>query len=71
MQCIVNRRDQFSVVDRYWSPELSEIENLEKFGAYSLMFMLFTPTCIRRCLDGSGGARTPTTFYGQRIFILL
>ena len=35
MQCIVNRRDQFSAVGRYWFPELSEIENLEKFGAYS------------------------------------
>ena len=35
MQCIVNRRDQFSAVCRYWFPELSEIENLEKFGAYS------------------------------------
>jgi 6-pyruvoyltetrahydropterin/6-carboxytetrahydropterin synthase len=35
MQCIVNRRDQFSAVGRYWFPELSQIENLEKFGAYS------------------------------------
>jgi 6-pyruvoyltetrahydropterin/6-carboxytetrahydropterin synthase len=31
MQCIVNRRAQFSASHRYWLPELSETENLEKF----------------------------------------
>ncbi|AKG20800.1 6-carboxytetrahydropterin synthase [Calothrix sp. 336/3] len=35
MQCIVNRRAQFSASHRYWFPELSEAENLEKFGACS------------------------------------
>ena len=33
MQCIVNRRAQFSASHRYWFPELSEAENIEKFGA--------------------------------------
>jgi 6-pyruvoyltetrahydropterin/6-carboxytetrahydropterin synthase len=33
MQCIINRRAQFSASHRYWLPELSETENLEKFGA--------------------------------------
>lgn len=33
MQCIVNRRAQFSASHRYWLPELSEVENIEKFGA--------------------------------------
>lgn len=33
MQCIVNRRAQFSASHRYWLPELSEVENQEKFGA--------------------------------------
>ncbi|MBV6625054.1 MAG: 6-carboxytetrahydropterin synthase [Rivularia sp. (in: Bacteria)] len=33
MQCIVNRRAQFSASHRYWFPELSEAENNEKFGA--------------------------------------
>ncbi|WP_016953431.1 6-carboxytetrahydropterin synthase [Anabaena sp. PCC 7108] len=32
MQCIVNRRAQFSASHRYWLPELSENENVEKFG---------------------------------------
>ncbi len=35
MQCIVNRRAQFSASHRYWLPELSEAENIEKFGACS------------------------------------
>ncbi len=35
MQCIINRRAQFSASHRYWLPELSEIENIEKFGACS------------------------------------
>ncbi len=35
MQCIVNRRAQFSASHRYWLPELSEAENLEKFGCCS------------------------------------
>ncbi|CEJ47203.1 6-carboxytetrahydropterin synthase [Umezakia ovalisporum] len=35
MQCIVNRRAQFSAGHRYWLPELSEAENIEKFGACS------------------------------------
>ena len=32
MQCIVNRRAQFSASHRYWLPELSEIENNQLFG---------------------------------------
>jgi 6-pyruvoyltetrahydropterin/6-carboxytetrahydropterin synthase len=35
MQCVVNRRAQFSASHRYWLPELSEAENIEKFGACS------------------------------------
>jgi len=35
MQCIVNRRAQFSASHRYWLPEISEAENIEKFGACS------------------------------------
>jgi 6-pyruvoyltetrahydropterin/6-carboxytetrahydropterin synthase len=35
MQCIVNRRAQFSASHRYWLPELSEAENIDKFGACS------------------------------------
>ena len=33
MKCIINRRAQFSASHRYWLPELSDAENLEKFGA--------------------------------------
>lgn len=32
MECIINRRSQFSASHRYWLPELSEAENLKKFG---------------------------------------
>lgn len=32
MQCIVNRRAQFSASHRYWLPELSEAENNQRFG---------------------------------------
>lgn len=32
MQCIVNRRAQFSASHRYWLPELSEVENKQRFG---------------------------------------
>jgi len=32
MQCIVNRRAQFSASHRYWLPELSEAENIQKFS---------------------------------------
>ncbi len=35
MQCIVNRRAQFSASHRYFLPELSEAENTDKFGAGS------------------------------------
>ena len=35
MQCIINRRAQFSASHRYWLPELSEADNLEKFGCCS------------------------------------
>ena len=35
MQCIINRRAQFSASHRYWLPELSEAENREKFGCCS------------------------------------
>ncbi|HEY9615784.1 MAG TPA: 6-carboxytetrahydropterin synthase [Microcoleaceae cyanobacterium] len=33
MKCIINRRAQFSASHRYWLPELSDAENLERFGA--------------------------------------
>lgn len=33
MKCIINRRAQFSASHRYWLPELSEAENLRRFGA--------------------------------------
>lgn len=32
MECIINRRAQFSASHRYWLPELSEAENQAKFG---------------------------------------
>ncbi len=32
MQCIVNRRAQFSASHRYWLPQLSEAENNQLFG---------------------------------------
>lgn len=35
MECIINRRSGFSASHRYWLPELSESENVEKFGACS------------------------------------
>jgi 6-pyruvoyltetrahydropterin/6-carboxytetrahydropterin synthase len=35
MECIINRRSQFSASHRYWLPELSETENLQKFGSCS------------------------------------
>lgn len=33
MKCIIDRRAQFSASHRYYLPELSEAENLERFGA--------------------------------------
>lgn len=33
MDCIINRRAQFSASHRYWLPELSEAENHRQFGA--------------------------------------
>ena len=33
MQCTIDRRAQFSASHRYWLPELSEAENLARFGA--------------------------------------
>lgn len=33
MRCIIDRRAQFSASHRYWLPELSEAENIERFGA--------------------------------------
>jgi 6-pyruvoyltetrahydropterin/6-carboxytetrahydropterin synthase len=33
MNCIINRRAQFSASHRYWLPELSDAENAAKFGA--------------------------------------
>lgn len=33
MECIINRRAQFSASHRYWLPELSEAENQAQFGA--------------------------------------
>ncbi|NET73174.1 MAG: 6-pyruvoyl tetrahydropterin synthase, partial [Sphaerospermopsis sp. SIO1G2] len=35
MECIINRRALFSATHRYWLPELSETENLDKFGPFS------------------------------------
>lgn len=32
MECIINRRAQFSASHRYWLPELSDTENHQKFG---------------------------------------
>lgn len=32
MKCIINRRAQFSASHRYWLPELSEAENIQRFG---------------------------------------
>ncbi len=33
MKCIINRRAQFSASHRYWLPELSDAENVARFGA--------------------------------------
>ncbi len=33
MQCIINRRAEFSASHRYWFPEQSELRNQEQFGA--------------------------------------
>ncbi|MGK7873560.1 MAG: 6-pyruvoyl tetrahydropterin synthase family protein [Xenococcaceae cyanobacterium] len=35
MDCIINRRAQFSASHRYWLPELDEAENQQRFGACS------------------------------------
>ncbi|ACK69945.1 6-pyruvoyl tetrahydropterin synthase and hypothetical protein [Gloeothece citriformis PCC 7424] len=35
MDCIINRRAQFSASHRYWLPELDEVENQRRFGACS------------------------------------
>ena len=35
MECIINRRAQFSASHRYWLPELSEVDNIQRFGACS------------------------------------
>lgn len=35
MNCIINRRAQFSASHRYWLPELSQAENQDKFGLCS------------------------------------
>lgn len=35
MECIINRRSGFSASHRYWLPELSEAENIQKFGCCS------------------------------------
>lgn len=35
MECIINRRAQFSASHRYWLPELSEAENKKQFGCCS------------------------------------
>lgn len=32
-KCVINRRAEFSASHRYWLPEISASENLEKFGA--------------------------------------
>lgn len=33
MKCIINRRAEFSASHRYWLPELSEAENIQRFGS--------------------------------------
>lgn len=33
MECIINRRAQFSASHRYWLPELNEAENIQQFGS--------------------------------------
>jgi 6-pyruvoyltetrahydropterin/6-carboxytetrahydropterin synthase len=33
MKCTIDRRAQFSASHRYWLPELSQVENVERFGA--------------------------------------
>ncbi len=33
MKCVINRRAQFSASHRYWLSEISESENVERFGA--------------------------------------
>jgi 6-pyruvoyltetrahydropterin/6-carboxytetrahydropterin synthase len=33
MQCIINRRAEFSASHRYWFPEQSELSNFEQFGS--------------------------------------
>lgn len=33
MQCIINRRAQFSASHRYWLPELTATENIQQFGS--------------------------------------
>lgn len=33
MKCIINRRAGFSASHRYWLPELSQVENIQRFGA--------------------------------------
>jgi len=35
MKCTINRRAQFSASHRYWLPELSEAENIQRFGRCS------------------------------------
>ncbi|MGK7944283.1 MAG: 6-pyruvoyl tetrahydropterin synthase family protein [Microcystaceae cyanobacterium] len=35
MQCVINRRAQFSASHRYWLPELDEVQNRQRFGASS------------------------------------
>jgi 6-pyruvoyltetrahydropterin/6-carboxytetrahydropterin synthase len=39
MDCIINRRAQFSASHRYWLPELDEAENQHRFGACSRLFV--------------------------------
>jgi 6-pyruvoyltetrahydropterin/6-carboxytetrahydropterin synthase len=33
MKCVINRRAQFSASHRYYLPELTEVENVQRFGA--------------------------------------
>lgn len=35
MECLINRRAQFSASHRYWLPELSAEENIQRFGSSS------------------------------------
>jgi 6-pyruvoyltetrahydropterin/6-carboxytetrahydropterin synthase len=65
MQCIVNRRAQFSASHRYWLPELSEAQNIQKFSLCSRFpghghnYVLFV--CLAGELDEYGMVQNLST----------